>query len=79
MKNSGKGAGRKDRRRAKAWMVMNKIRPRDIQVALGHKYHSPVGETLTGVRDNRQVLAWLLDKGCPADYLKLPKDMIKEN
>ncbi len=68
-----------DRRRVRAWMVMQRLRPKDIQRALGHKHHSPVVETLSGVRDHREVLTWLRENGCPVDFLKLPKDMIKEN
>jgi hypothetical protein len=56
-------------------MIMESLRPKDIQQALGHKHHSPVVETLNGVRDNREVLSWLRDKGCPTDYLQLPADM----
>ncbi len=70
---------RKDRRGVKAWMAMQEIRPVDIQRALGHKHHSPVVETILGEIDNREVLAWLRDNGCPVKYLHLPKDMSKDN
>jgi hypothetical protein len=69
---------RKDRRRVKAWMVMNNINGRHIQRALGHKWLTQVSETLSGIRDHRKVLAYLRDKGCPISYLQLPDDM-KEN
>ncbi len=70
---------RKDRRKVKAWMAMQALRPVDIQRALGHKHHSPVVETLSGAIDNREVLAWLRDNGCPIKDLHLPKDMTKDN
>jgi len=63
------------RLQAKAWMVMEQMRIVDIQRALGHKQHVQAVETLTGVRDHRQVLRYLLEKGCPAKYLALPNDM----
>lgn len=64
-----------DRRQARAWMVLEGLRPIDIQRELGYRYHTQVVETLLGSRDNRRVLAWLRDHGCPAEYLELPDDM----
>jgi len=78
MKAKRKKRVRIDRREARAWMVIQGLRPLDIQKDLGFRYHSPVVETLLGDRDNRQVLAWLRDHGCPVNYLKLPKDMEEE-
>lgn len=75
MKAKRKKRDRIDRREARAWMVMQELRPLDIQNALGFRYHTQVVETLLGDRDNRRVLAWMRDHGCPVDYLKLPKDM----
>ena len=66
---------KKDRRLVKAWMVLNEIRPIDIQHEVGLQYGTQVFETLRGIRDDRKVLAWLRDKGCPIKYLKLPLDM----
>lgn len=63
------------RLQAKSWMVTAQIRVVDIQRALGHRYHTQAVETLTGVRDHREVLRYLLEKGCPAEYLALPNDM----
>lgn len=65
----------KDRTAAKAWMVTNHIRQRDIQIAVGHSTAVQTSETLRGIRSNKEVLQYLLDKGCPARYLALPKDM----
>lgn len=64
-----------DRREARAWMVLQGKRPLDIQNELGLRYHTQVVETLLGDRNDRRVLAWLRDNGCPEDYLKTPKDM----
>jgi hypothetical protein len=64
-----------DRRAVRAWMVMEGLRPLDIQKALGFRYHTQVVETILGDRDDRRVLTWLRDNGCPADSLKLPTDM----
>ena len=66
-----------DRRKARAWMVMEGIRARSIQLALGHRYQTQVIETLLGDRSHRKVLAWLRDHGCPVEYLELPSDMRK--
>jgi hypothetical protein len=67
-----------DRREVKAWMVMQELKPRDIQEAIGLKYHNQVVETLLGDRSDRRVLAWLRDNGCPVNALKLPKDMLEK-
>ena len=69
---------RVDRCRVRAWMVMQKLRPQDIQRDLGHRYHSPVVETLSGARNHRQVLSWLRDHGCPVEYLEPPIDKRKK-
>jgi hypothetical protein len=62
-----------DRRRARAWMVMEGIRPSDIQAALDQRSLTHAVETLTGVRSDKKVLDWLLNRGCPVEYLQLPK------
>ncbi|BDD85968.1 hypothetical protein [Desulfofustis limnaeus] len=66
---------RRDRTEARAWMVMNKIKPVDIQQALELKYLTQVSETLLGKRNDRRVLQFLLDSGCPEHYLDLPQKM----
>lgn len=63
------------RKQAKAWMVLNDIRNVDIKEALQLNHHTQVIETLSGKRNNRKVLQYLLEKGCPADYLDLPEDL----
>lgn len=66
---------KKDRRKARAWMVLHGIRQVEVQKNLGQQYTTQVNETLQGTRNNRRVLQYLLDKGCPARYLELPSDM----
>lgn len=66
---------REIRRKAKAWMVDNEIRVVDIQRDLKMKNHNLVSDTMAGRRDHRRVLQYLLDKGCPSEYLALPDDM----
>lgn len=70
-----KGKKRIDRRQARAWMVMEGLKPHDIQTALGQRSHAQVVETLQGVRNDRKVLNWLIERGCPVEYLQLPKSM----
>lgn len=64
------------RKQAKAWMVLNDIRIVDIQAAL-NMHHTPISYTLSGSVSNRRVLDYLLKKGCPAEYLALPEDMLE--
>ena len=66
-----------DRRKVRAWMVMEGVKPSDIQKALGQRSHVQVVQTLQGVRNDRRVLDWLRDRGCPVEYLQLPKSMQK--
>lgn len=60
---------RNRRKQAKAWMVLNDIRNVDIKNALNLNHHTQIAETLSGKRNNRQVLQYLLDKGCPVEFL----------
>lgn len=66
---------REVRRQAKAWMVRHNIRNVDIQRALQMHGHNLVSDTMAGRRDHRRVLKYLLDNGCPVEYLALPWDM----
>lgn len=61
-----------DRRQARAWLVSRGIKQVEITRALKLRYPTQVNETLRGARNNRRVLQYLLDKGCPAKYLELP-------
>ena len=57
------------------WMRRNNLRMVDIQRDLGFRAHKTVWATIEGKENNRRVLAWLVDKACPAHYLALPEDM----
>ena len=60
---------------ARVWMLEKGIRSVDIQNALHMKNHILVSDALAGRRNNRRVLRYLLDQGCPVEYLDLPKTM----
>lgn len=66
---------KKTRLDAQAWMLKNGLRQTDIKVSLGHKSINQVHGTLQGDRNDRRVLQFLLDNGCPSEYLNLPSDM----
>lgn len=68
---------RETRKQARAWMVLNNIRNTDIQKALRMNNHVTVANTMAGRKHNRRVLQYLMDNGCPSEYLALPKDMGK--
>lgn len=59
------------------WMKRSKPRltVAKIQRSLGFFNHGVVSDTIAGRRQNRRVLQYLLDAGCPAKHLDLPKDM----
>ncbi|MFA5718899.1 MAG: hypothetical protein WC952_14400 [Desulfobulbaceae bacterium] len=59
----------------KIWMIRNDVREIDIIKATGQE-PTYVNKTINGTRDNRVVLRWLLEKGCPQRYLGLPDDML---
>lgn len=69
----GAGANR-DYWAIKKWLHEKSFTLADIATALGTDA-SIVSATIRGVRNTRQVLKWLSDKGCPAKYLSLPADM----
>lgn len=77
MKKTTKKRATIDRREARAWMIMQGIRPVDIQRDMEYPRTAQVNDTLQGRRNDRRVLQYLLDKGCPAAYLKLPSSMAK--
>lgn len=60
----------------KVWMLRKGLREQDIVRETGED-QTYVNKTLLGTRHNRVVLRYLLDKGCPANYLALPKDMME--
>lgn len=59
----------------RVWMQRHQVRQVDIQKNLGHTNNKTVWATIEGHEDNRRVLSWLLDRGCPASLLALPEDM----
>ena len=69
---------RATRKQARVWMLTNDIRNVDIQNALEMKSHTQVANTLSGRENNRRVLQYLIERGCPVEYLDLPKGMKNE-
>jgi hypothetical protein len=65
------------RKQARVWMLINDIRSVDIQHALNMRSHSLVANTLAGRQNNREVLRYLIGKGCPREYLYLPGNIKK--
>ncbi|KJR98758.1 MAG: hypothetical protein VR65_19845 [Desulfobulbaceae bacterium BRH_c16a] len=61
----------------KVWMIRRKLREIDI-VQATEVEQTYVNKTINGSRNNRVVLEFLRDKGCPVKYLALPKDMEKK-
>lgn len=61
--------------KGKSWMTENGISQTEIKNHLKLKALSQVNETVQGQRDDRRVLQYLLDRGCPAGKLALPTDM----
>lgn len=66
-----------DRSKARGWISEHGITLVSIKKALGMKSLTQASETLSGVRHDRRVLAYLLQLGCPASYLKLPSKKVK--
>lgn len=61
----------------RVWLQRQGIRLVTIQKALGFKDNKTVWATIEGRENNRRVLSWLKEKGCPEKYLFLPGDMRK--
>ncbi len=59
----------------RVWMQRSRVRQVDIQRALGFVAPKTVWATIEGRENNRRVLRWLLERGCPAILLDLPEDM----
>ncbi|MDH5525568.1 MAG: hypothetical protein OEY01_16495 [Desulfobulbaceae bacterium] len=57
------------------WMIRKKITVGSIKAALDFANHGTVSNAIAGRNNNRKVLQYLIDKGCPAKYLDLPEDM----
>ncbi len=61
----------------KVWLLRNNIYIADVARAVGVE-RSCAGKTIQGKRNNRAVLRWLYENGCPARLLALPHDMHKQ-
>ncbi|MDH5297648.1 MAG: hypothetical protein OEV91_01360 [Desulfobulbaceae bacterium] len=57
------------------WMREREITATAIASGLGHKTHAVVSNTIAGRKNNRGVLQWLIDNGCPVEFMDLPADM----
>jgi predicted XRE-type DNA-binding protein len=55
----------------KAWMVLNGISQADIGRELGIPRQN-VCAFIKGNRESRKVLNYLIEKGCPREYLAIP-------
>jgi len=72
---AGYGAGRNRKPFAiKEWMFAHGLTQGQIGKRLGIS-QSVVSRTIFGSSNNRRVLAFLREKGCPEQALALPKDM----
>jgi hypothetical protein len=58
----------------KKWMIDRELRVKDIVTATGEE-RTYVTKTINGSRNNRKVLKYLADNGCPIKHLALPDDM----
>lgn len=65
---------RRSRPRIRSWMVRKSITGAAIARAIGVS-DALVCSTIAGQRNNRKVLQYLRDLGCPASFLKLPDDL----
>lgn len=64
----------RDKIEIKKWMLDNRLTVTEIGKNVG-KNQTVVSNTLAGRRNDRKVLQFFLDKGCPGKYLDLPRDM----
>ena len=64
----------RDTAEIRSWMFRQGIKLVDIQRDLVMKSATQVSETINGSRNDRRVLTWLKDKGCPVQYLDIPSD-----
>ncbi|MGE4193400.1 MAG: hypothetical protein AB7E51_08430 [Pseudodesulfovibrio sp.] len=72
---AGIGAGRHRKPfKIKEWMFSCGLTQYDIRDQLGLS-QSVVSRTIYGSANNRRVLGYLRDAGCPEEALALPKDM----
>lgn len=65
---------KRNTKKIKIWMTNKDLREKDIVLATAQE-QTYVNKTLNGSRNNRVVLQYLKDQGCPERYLALPADM----
>ncbi len=56
------------------WMIRSGMRPARIAEAMGVSL-ALVSDTISGRKNNRRVLRYLMDAGCPKEHLDLPEDL----
>ena len=56
----------------KVWLLLSGHRQSQIATDLGVS-RNLVWRTINGLDKNRRVIRWLLDHGCPENYVTLPK------
>jgi len=61
----------------RVWLQRQGIRLVTIQKELGFKDNKTVWATIEGRENNRRVLTWFLEMGCPERFLAIPEDMRK--
>ncbi len=64
----------RNRNEIKVWILRKGFSITEIACSVGTG-RTNASKTIAGRRNNRAVLQWLLDNGCPAEYLALPEDM----
>lgn len=55
-------------------MIRSGMRPARIAEAMGVSL-ALVSDTISGRKNNRRVLRYLMDAGCPKEHLDLPEDL----
>lgn len=59
----------------RVWLKRNGFKLATIQKDLGYRDNKTVWSTIEGQENNRKVLTWLMENGCPTKYLALPDDL----
>lgn len=65
----------RDRIEIDIWMRRKGLSVAKIQKQLGYSTHTGISNTLAGRENLRRVLRFLVNEGCPVEYLDLPEDM----
>ena len=60
----------------RVWMIRKGITYREIRDILGYADSRTVRTTVYGDENNKRVLRWFIENGCPKKYLALPEGMI---